>query len=207
MVCLHTKRRYNGFQIIKVSVSHTFSVPSGTAWQNYKMDFTVTYEQLNYYIIRHHRSFVMLDLITCLWGRRGLLSQVTLDSTLALETETEEGSSYESVRENIQGCGPCFKWHSTRLKNAECLLIFHDIFQNKQMPNSGDHLRWRGCFEEISKRMFVCAKFSRLIAGETPPGVIAGALFNSLVLMSTLYLLFSNLYSMFRSLPQTYMTQ
>ncbi len=54
------------------------------------MDFTVTYEQLNYYIIRHHRSFVMLDLITCLWGRRGLLRQVTLDSTLASETQRQK---------------------------------------------------------------------------------------------------------------------
>lgn len=89
-------------------VSHTFSVPlpvSGTAWQNYKMDFTVTYEQLNYYIIRRRRSFVMLDLITCLWGRRGILrtSSYTGFYSGIRNSETEEGSSYESVRENIQG--------------------------------------------------------------------------------------------------------
>ncbi len=142
-------------------VSHTFSVPlpvSGTAWQNYKMDFTVTYEQLNYYIIRHHRSFAMLDLITCLWGRRGILrtSSYTGFYYGIRNPETEEGSSYESFRENIQSCGPCFKCHSTRQKNAECLLIFHDIFQNKQMPKSGDHLRWRGCFEDISWYAWEC---------------------------------------------------
>lgn len=115
-----TRRHYNGLQIIKISV---FQFLCLVVELIDKMYFTVTHEQLNYYIIRHHRYFVMQDLIMCLWGRRGLLRQVTLEYWHQ-RLRNRRGSSYELVRENIQGCGPCFKWHSARL-------FFHAIFQNK----------------------------------------------------------------------------